>query len=117
MNVLILHKSQTKSRAEHARWIRILICLTMVIILSGCETLHYYGQAVSGQMKILTGRKSIDRLLSAPQTPQTLKTRLRLVLDIRKFAKKALHLPVGDHFLSYIDLKRPYAVWNVFAAP
>jgi predicted aminopeptidase len=89
----------------------------MVGTLSGCETLHYYGQAVSGQMQILTGRESIDRLLSAPETSRTLKTRLQLVLDIREFAKESLHLPVGNHYLSYIDLKRPYAVWNVFAAP
>ena len=117
MSVFFLYKSNNESRPGHSRRIHILICLLMVVTLSGCETLHYYGQAVSGQMKILTGRKSIDRLLSAPETPQTLKTRLRLVLDIREFAKEALHLPVGNHYLSYIDLKRPYAVWNVFAAP
>jgi len=117
MSVLFLHKSEKKFRPEHARRINILIGLFMLATLSGCETLHYYGQAVSGQMEILTRRKSIDRLLSAPETPQTLKTRLRLVLDIREFAKKNLHLPVGNHYLSYIDLKRPYAVWNVFAAP
>ncbi len=117
MSFLFLHKSEKRSRPGHAKRIHILICLFMLVTLSGCETLHYYGQAVSGQMKILTGRKSIDRLLSAPETPRTLKTRLRLVLEIREFAKEALHLPIGNHYLSYIDLKRPYAVWNVFAAP
>jgi predicted aminopeptidase len=117
MSVSFLYKSEKKSRPGYAMRIHILICLFMVATLSGCETLHYYGQAVSGQMKILTRRKSIDRLLSAPETPQTLKTRLRIVLDIREFAKEALHLPIGNHYLSYIDLKRPYAVWNVFAAP
>jgi predicted aminopeptidase len=104
MSFLFLHKSEKGSRPGRAKRIHILICLFMFVTLSGCETLHYYGQAVSGQMKILTGRKSIDRLLSAPETPRTLKTRLRLVLEIREFAKEALHLPIG-------------AVWNVFAAP
>jgi predicted aminopeptidase len=85
--------------------------------LTGCETLHYYSQAVSGQIEILAGRKSIDRLLTAPETPQTLKTQLQLVLDIREFAREALYLPVDNHYLTYIDLKRPYVVWNVFAAP
>jgi predicted aminopeptidase len=88
-----------------------------MVTLTGCETLHYYSQAVSGQMKIVSGRKSIDRLLAAPETPQTLKTQLKLVLDIREFAKAALHLPVNNHYLTYTDLKRPYVVWNVFAAP
>jgi predicted aminopeptidase len=117
MSISFLYHSKKRSRSGHAERIHILICLFIFVTLSGCETLHYYGQAVSGQMKILTGRKSIDRLLSAPETPQTLKTQLKLVLDIREFAKEALHLPVSNHYLSYIDLKRPYAVWNVFAAP
>ena len=117
MTVSLLSKSKKRFKPVHTRRIHILLCLFMVVILSGCETLNYYGQAVSGQMKILTGRKSIDRLLSSPETPQNLKTRLQLVLDIREFAEEALHLPVGNHYLSYIDLKRPYVVWNVFAAP
>ncbi len=117
MSVLFLHRGEKKSSAGYAGRIHILVCLFMVVTLSGCETLHYYGQAISGQMQILTGRESIDRLLSAPETSQTLKTRLRLVMDVREFAKESLHLPVGNHYLSYIDLKRSYAVWNVFAAP
>jgi predicted aminopeptidase len=117
MSVSFPLKSEKKSSPGYAKRIHVLICLFMLVTVAGCETLHFYGQAVSGQMKILTERKSIDRLLSAPETPQTLKTRLRLVLDIREFAKEALHLPVDNHYLSYIDLKRPYAVWNVFATP
>ncbi|MGD2270490.1 MAG: aminopeptidase [Desulfobacterales bacterium] len=94
-----------------------LMCILMALILSGCETLLYYGQAVSGQVKILTHRKPVEQVLDDPETPPTLKTRLRFVLKIREFAENSLHLPVGNHYLSYTDLKRPYVVWNVFAAP
>jgi len=97
--------------------IQIFICLMWAVALSGCDTVHYYGQAISGQLKILANRNPIDRLLIEPETPQPLKTRLRLVLEIRAFAKDALHLPTGNHYLSYTDLNRPYVVWNVFAAP
>jgi predicted aminopeptidase len=40
-----------------------------------------------------------------------------LVQDIRSFASKELGLPDNRSYRSYADLKRPYAVWNVFAAP
>lgn len=97
--------------------IQIAICLLSAMVLIGCETLHYYGQAASGQLEILTRREPIDQLLAEPETPQTLKTRLQLVLDIREFANSALQLPAANHYLSYTDLERPYAVWNVFVAP
>ncbi len=36
---------------------------------------------------------------------------------MRQFADSELHLPVKDNYLTYVDLERPYVVWNVFAAP
>ncbi len=98
-------------------FIQFLICLTFAILFSGCETLNYYGQAITGQIKIMNSRQPIDRVIADPKTPDTLKTRLRQVLKIRDFAKKRLFLPVEDNYLTYTDLKRPYAVWAVYAAP
>ncbi|MDX1696439.1 MAG: aminopeptidase, partial [Ketobacteraceae bacterium] len=49
--------------------------------------------------------------------PEELKHKLRLVQEIRAFAGDALQLPVNSSYSQYADLERPYAVWNVFAAP
>lgn len=97
--------------------LQIFIFLICFVTLAGCESLRYYSQAAAGQIRILKNRQPIDELLSEPHTSQTLKTQLKLVLDIREFAEKELHLPVGNNYLTYTDLKRSYAVWNVYAAP
>lgn len=99
------------------RQIKIACLLIVVTALAGCETIRYYSHAVSGQLKILNNRQPIETLLREPETPDRLKKKLALVLELREFAKNELLLPVDDHYLSYTDLKRPYAVWTVYAAP
>jgi len=55
--------------------------------------------------------------LQSDATPEALKERLRLAGRIRAFASQQLHLPDNPSYLSYANLDRPAAVWNVVAAP
>jgi predicted aminopeptidase len=83
---------------------------------TGCQTLSYYGQAISGQYEIVSRREPIPKLLDDPKTPPPLREKLELVLRLREFAEKELKLPVNGHYKRYADLERPYVVWNVHAA-
>jgi predicted aminopeptidase len=91
--------------------------LALVLFLTGCETCRYYTQAVRGQCQMWSRQHSIESLLKDPDAPEPLKQRLRLVLDLREFAEKELHLHANGHYLRYADLGRRFAVWNVYAAP
>ena len=86
-------------------------------LLSRCQSVDYYGQAIKGQYRILQNRQPINRIIDDPQTPPFLRKKLAYVLEVRRFARDALQLPVGDNFLTYVDLKRKFVAWNVFAAP
>lgn len=70
-----------------------------------------------GQCQMWTRQDSIESLLEGGDTPEPLKQRLRLVLEIREFAEKELRLAANGHYLRYADLGRRFAVWNVYAAP
>lgn len=98
-------------------WIQIILGVFLAAILTGCESIGYYKQLISGQIAILNKKQSIQELLDAPDTPEKLKEKLRLVMDIRTFAKDELFLPVKDQYLSFVELKRPFAVWNIWATP
>ena len=87
-----------------------------LIALSGCAELGYYWQAVEGQLSINAAREPVTRVMADPQTPPALKARLAQATAIRDFASRELALPDNDSYRSYADLKRPYVVWNVFAA-
>ncbi|MGH8481918.1 MAG: aminopeptidase, partial [Nevskiaceae bacterium] len=52
-----------------------------------------------------------------PRTDAALRRKLERALDARAFATRELGLPDNASYTSYADLGRPYAVWNVFAAP
>ena len=84
--------------------------------LSSCS-LPFYWQAVSGQVELLRKRVPIDAVLRDPSAASELKNSLRLVAAIRAFAVDTLLLPDNDSYTTYADLERPYAVWNVVAAP
>jgi len=96
------------------RWFFLAI---LVVGTCGCQSVSYYAQAISGQCQILHRQRKIDAVLSDTNAPASLKDKLRLVLDIRAFAERELHLSANGHYRKYADLKRPFAVWNVYAAP
>ncbi len=89
----------------------------LALAAQGCRQVAYYGQAVAGQVEILNLQEPLPRLIEDPATPEALRQRLALVMDIRRFAESGLSLPAGGHYLAYADLGRPFAVYSVFAAP
>jgi len=97
--------------------LRILVSLLAAVLLSGCETFAYYLQAVGGQMSLMARAQPVEALLKDPATPQPLRGRLELAREIRNYAVRELKLPDNASYRSYAELDRPYAVWNVVAAP
>jgi predicted aminopeptidase len=95
---------------------RLLLSLLLCGALSGCG-ISYLAQATQGQWRLMRARRPIDQVLADPASSVELKARLELVRDARAFASSDLGLPDNRSYRSYSDLKRPYVVWNVVAAP
>ena len=94
-----------------------LLLVAVVGVVSGCHTLRFYGQAIKGQYQLLVHERSIQKLRGDPETPAPLKARFDLLEQLRGFAAEELKLPVDNHYLKYVDVHRPFVVWNVEAAP
>jgi predicted aminopeptidase len=95
----------------------ILLVLFLALASLNCQSIQFYTQAIDGQMDILRNRRPIAELLDDPDIPARLRKELLFILSVRNFAEKNLQLPVKNHYLSYVEVNRPYVVWNVFAAP
>lgn len=99
-----------------------MACLkrAFVLVLAACSlsacSLPYYVQAIHGQLHLLRMRTPIREVLTDPQTSAKLKAELTRVEQIRKFAVDVLDLPDNASYTTYVDLGRPYVVWNVVAA-
>lgn len=109
--------------------LQIFLLLALGLLVSGCATVGYYGQAVIGQLDILARTRTIAELLddgpatsiepsvsTTPLAPAT-KARLVSILRIRDFATQALALPDNGSYRVYADLDRTQVAWNVVATP
>src|SRR5690348_2605950 len=106
---------------HRAGWLRksliMSAILAVVAAVSGCRTVGFYGRAIKGQYQIFAHEQPVPKLLAEPQTPARLKEKLELLESLRAFAGTNLALPIDDHYRKYVDVHRPYVVWNVEAAP
>ena len=88
------------------------VCLT-----SGCSTVGYYAQSVTGHLNLVEAARPVPQWLADPATSPALKARLELSQRIRDYAVSALDEPDNASYRRYADLKRSAAIWNVVAAP
>jgi predicted aminopeptidase len=91
--------------------IRLGLTALSALSLSGCYVL----QAAQGQFAISSKREPIADVIANPNTLAAVQRRLQLIADAREFASRELALPDNQSYRSYVDLKREYVVWNVFA--
>ena len=91
--------------------------LAATIFLGGCSGIAYYGQSINGHLTLLRGARPVEEVIADPATTPDTRRRLALALEARKFASEALALPGGTSYTRYAELKRPFVVWNVIAAP
>ncbi|WP_263081700.1 aminopeptidase [Endozoicomonas sp. Mp262] len=97
-------------------WV-ITVVVLVCGVLSSCSSVKYYAQAVYGQLDLLAKRKPVSALLRSDDLDPGLRRQLLLSEQLLLFAEKELLLPTGKNYRAYADLKRPYVVWNLFAAP
>jgi len=90
--------------------------VVLATVLSGCQTVSYYKQAIRGQYQIFANRERIEKIIASTNTAPALREKFRLVMDLRRYAEKELNLPVDGHYNRYVDVKRRFVVWNVHAA-
>ncbi len=93
------------------------ILLVLALSAAGCSTMGYYAQSIHGHFSVLEAARPIPEVIADPQSPPPLKQRLERAQQIRRYASDELALPDNGSYKRYADLKRPYVVWNVFAAP
>ena len=89
--------------------------LLMLFLLGGCSSLDYYSQLASGQWRLLHAREPVAEVIADPNSAPALREHLIKSQQARVFASRQLHLPDNPSYRLYVDVGRPYVVWNVFA--
>lgn len=97
--------------------VRLVLLLLLASALAGCSTVGYYSQIVTGHMKIVMGKRSVERIVAQEDIDDKTRHRLEVALQAREFAISELGLPNTKSYTSYYDTGRDYVTWNVVAAP
>lgn len=104
-----------------SRYLRRAWCLALPVLaaltLGACGQVGYYAQSINGHFTVLHDAKPVSDLLTDPDLDARLRTRLVEAEQIRGYAVTALSEPDNGSYRSYADIKRPFVVYNVFAAP
>src|SRR5579859_1118916 len=96
---------------------RSIFIIMVVAVLGACANLRYYAHVTHGESALLLKRRSVDKVVSDPATDPKLAQRLQLSQQARRFASDQLDLPRNRSYTYYVQLHRPYVVWNVYATP
>jgi len=99
--------------------ILLILALTSVglYLFSGCSTMGYYAQSVQGHLSLMGQRKPIEDLLKHEGLKEDRRMQLKNAIAIRQYASDRLFLPDNGSYSSFVELEKPFVVWNVVAAP
>lgn len=89
--------------------------LLMLLLLGGCSSIDYYSQLAGGQLRLLHAREPVSAIIANPNSDPKLREHLVKSQQARVFASRQLHLPDNQSYRLYVDIGRPFVVWNVFA--
>ncbi|MFA5515766.1 MAG: aminopeptidase [Desulfuromonadales bacterium] len=116
-HLLDIGNGMISQRKKRSALLRLFLGATVLMTLLSCGNLGYYARCTQGQVSILAKRRPIASLIKESDISPDVRMRLEEVLRIRDFASRELRLPDNGSYRSYVDLKRPYVVWNVVATP
>ncbi len=93
------------------------VLVLLILGCTGCSTIEYYHQSISGHFSLISKRERITDLVNDSTRDEKLIEQLLRAQQLRTFASSTLKLPDNNSYRSYVQLDKPYVTWNVFAAP
>ena len=98
------------------KWILVGLLTTLIVLgLIYGELIVYGLQQGYGQLSIIWNAKPVEEYLKDPSFPDSLKVRLQLVKEIRKYAIDSLGLKDTDNYKTLYDQKGEEVMWVVLA--
>ena len=98
------------------RTLWVLLSLVVVLIIIYHELILYGLQQGYGQFNIIWNAKPVTEFLNDPSFPDSLKARLELIKEIRKYAIDSLGLKDTENYKTLYDQKGEEVMWVVLAS-
>ena len=93
-----------------------LFVIALVIVVAQWELVRYGIEQGRGQLRIIWNAKPVDEYLRSPSFPDSLKEKLRLINEVRRFAIDSLGLKDTENYRTLYDQKGEEVMWVVMAS-
>ena len=97
------------------RSVLVVLILIAGFVIFNWELVTYGIRQARGQLHIIWNAKPVDEYLADPAFPDSLKTKLRLIAEVRRFAIDSLGLKDTDNYKTLYDQKGEELMWVVTA--
>lgn len=105
-----------KKRKKMWRWFTwVIVALLLILVITNGSLLLYALAQGAGQMKIIWTAKPVSHFLEDAGFPDSLKTKLRLIDEARRYAIDSLGLKDTDNYRTLYDQKGEEVMWVVTA--
>lgn len=95
-------------------WLLLLILIAFLLL--NWEWVAYGYFQARGQLKVITEARPVDDFLEDPDFPDSLKHKLLLTKEVRKFAIDSLGLNSSNNYTKLYDQQGKSLLWNVSAS-
>jgi predicted aminopeptidase len=89
----------------------LIIFSLLFVLLWQYKLLNYGLSQASGQINILYNAKAIENLISDSSFPDSLKQKINLIQEIKKFATDSLGLNSSENYITYYDQQNKPILW------
>ncbi len=93
-----------------------LLILLVIFVIGWWDLVSYGARQGYGQLNIIWNAKPVGEFLKDPEFPDSLKQRLRLIDEIRKYAIDSLGLKDTENYKTMYDQKGQEIMWVVMAS-
>ncbi len=95
--------------------LRLTGVILLVFLLLNYDLIRYGLSQGAGQLKILRNAEPVTEFLADPSVPASMKDKLKLVEEIRRFAFDSLGLKYSNNYTTVYDQKGKEVLWVVTA--
>ncbi|MBL0049597.1 MAG: aminopeptidase [Bacteroidetes bacterium] len=101
-------------------WIKRFLQLVFVILLLlglwNYKLVNYAISQAKGQLKIIWNTEAIEDVLASSQFPDSLKSKLLLIAEIKKYAEDSLGIKKSENYSTFYDQKGHTLMWMLMAS-
>jgi predicted aminopeptidase len=120
VKAFILQAGKSEMKGNIRKWIKRillgLLAVVLVLVLVYRELVVYGIRQGYGQLNIIWKARPVEEFLRDPVFPDSLKARLRLIDEVRKFAIDSLGLKDTENYKIMYDQKGEEIMWVVMAS-